>query len=191
MTREQYLVRPERDGRYWFVDVAALPGCHTQARRLDQVEGAVREAIANWLEIEPDAFDVYVVRPKLDDEGLDWAVSLATGFRGQAALYERLASLSVRIAALDLVAAGFPMRDVGSLLGVTHQRVAQLLEGADRDRLAAELEGIAAEAPRVYEQVKGVSWPSRAAGAPTAEPGFEPEESPESQESPFSGVKQR
>jgi predicted RNase H-like HicB family nuclease len=43
----------ERDADGWFVaSVPALPGCHTQARSLDELMDRIREAIELCLEVE-------------------------------------------------------------------------------------------------------------------------------------------
>jgi predicted RNase H-like HicB family nuclease len=51
----------EQDSEGYFVaSVPALPGCHTQARSLDELMARIREAIALCLEVqgrEPDALD--------------------------------------------------------------------------------------------------------------------------------------
>jgi predicted RNase H-like HicB family nuclease len=52
MTR-QFNVVVERDAEGFFVaTVPSLPGCHTQARSLDQLMERVREAIELYLEVE-------------------------------------------------------------------------------------------------------------------------------------------
>jgi predicted RNase H-like HicB family nuclease len=52
MTR-QFDVVVERDSEGWFVaSVPALPGCHTQARSLDELMVRVREAIGLCLEVQ-------------------------------------------------------------------------------------------------------------------------------------------
>jgi predicted RNase H-like HicB family nuclease len=52
MTR-QFNVLVERDAEGFFVaTVPSLPGCHTQARSLDQLMERVREAIQLYIEVE-------------------------------------------------------------------------------------------------------------------------------------------
>jgi len=52
MTR-QFDVVVERDSEGWFVaSVPALPGCHTQARSLDELMVRAREAIGLCLEVQ-------------------------------------------------------------------------------------------------------------------------------------------
>ncbi len=43
----------ERDEEAWYVaSVPALPGCHTQAKSLDELSSRIREAIELCLEVE-------------------------------------------------------------------------------------------------------------------------------------------
>ena len=57
----QYDVVVERDSEGYFVGtVPALPGCHTQAKSLDELMLRIREAIELCLEVEgnpPEALD--------------------------------------------------------------------------------------------------------------------------------------
>ena len=51
--RQQFDVVVERDAEGYFVpSVPALPGCHTQAKSLDELTVRVREAIELCLEVE-------------------------------------------------------------------------------------------------------------------------------------------
>ena len=48
----------ERDSEGDYVaSVPALPGCHTQARSLDELSERIREAIALYLEVEGEGSD--------------------------------------------------------------------------------------------------------------------------------------
>ena len=50
-----YTVIVEKDEDGWFVgSVPMLPGCHTQARSIDQLMDRMSEAIAVYLEAEVD-----------------------------------------------------------------------------------------------------------------------------------------
>lgn len=51
MTRD-YNVVVERDEAGWYVaSVPSLPGCHTQARSLDELMTRIREAIEAYVEV--------------------------------------------------------------------------------------------------------------------------------------------
>lgn len=57
MTREFHVV-VERDAEGYFVgSVPSIPGCHTQARSLDELIVRVKEAIALNLEVDGDDID--------------------------------------------------------------------------------------------------------------------------------------
>ena len=46
----------ERDSEgYYVATVPALPGCHTQARSLDELSERIKEAIELYLEVEGEA----------------------------------------------------------------------------------------------------------------------------------------
>jgi len=48
-----YQIVIERDSEGWYVaHVPALPGCHTQARSLDELTERIKEAIELYLEVE-------------------------------------------------------------------------------------------------------------------------------------------
>ena len=48
-----YTVVIEKDENGWFVGHApALPGCHTQAKSIDELMGRMSEAILLWFQVE-------------------------------------------------------------------------------------------------------------------------------------------
>ena len=57
MSREFSVVLERDEEGYYVASVPALPGCHTQARSLDELMDRVREAIALCLEVEAEAGD--------------------------------------------------------------------------------------------------------------------------------------
>ena len=121
----KYEVRVTRDGRWWMVEVPEVDGL-TQARRLGEVELMARELIAVTTGAEPEDVEVEL---RLRDIG---AIS---GPRITALSQERrrIADLEARNAretrevAAGLVKEGVPLRDVGEILGVSYQRVHQLV----------------------------------------------------------------
>ena len=55
---QQFDVVVERDSEGYFVaSVPALPGCHTQAKSLDELMARIREAIELCLEVHGRAFE--------------------------------------------------------------------------------------------------------------------------------------
>ncbi len=57
MSREFSVVIERDEDGYYVCSVPALPGCHTQARSLDELIDRVREAIAWCLEVEAEVAD--------------------------------------------------------------------------------------------------------------------------------------
>ena len=56
--RRDFDVIIERDAEGYFVgSVPVLPGCHTQARSLDELAERIQEAIALYLEVVGDAME--------------------------------------------------------------------------------------------------------------------------------------
>jgi hypothetical protein len=122
--RTTYRVTTSRDGRWWLLRVPQLD-IVTQARRLSGADATSRDLIALWLRIERDAFDLEIA-PAVGDEGLDRLISETAQARASAARASSRASALTDQAVDRLVAKGIPLRDVGEMLGISHQRVAQL-----------------------------------------------------------------
>jgi len=122
--RRSYRVTAFREGRWWLLRVPDFDVV-TQTRRLARAEQTARDLIATWLEADPETFDVEVV-PALGDENLDRMVSKAVEARTTATRYSSRAAALTDEAVHRLLATGVPMRDVGAMLGISHQRVAQL-----------------------------------------------------------------
>jgi predicted RNase H-like HicB family nuclease len=116
-----------REGDWWAVEVPELPGVFTQARRLDQVEASVRDAVSLWLQEPEDSF-VIEVRPVLGE--VADLVREAIERRRSADEADRAASVAMRHAAETLMGRGLTLRDVGTLLGVSYQRVQQITSGS-------------------------------------------------------------
>ena len=115
----------ERSGNWWAVRVPEFPGVFTQARRLDQVRATTADAVAAFLDIPAEDVEVEV-EPALTADVAE-RLEEARNDRLQA---ERLASLAadkLREVARALAKRGLPERDIGSILGVSHQRAHQLL----------------------------------------------------------------
>ena len=136
MAKQQTEVRPQqwsvevtRSGGWWAIRVPDLPGVFSQCRRLDQVDEHVREAIALMLdadESELGTIDVTVVSPPEIAE-LVHTVEQAEHTARDAA---EAAASARKEAAQTLLDQGYPMRDIGRLIGISHQRVSQILSEA-------------------------------------------------------------
>ena len=119
-----YRVTAERSEGWWVIVVPDVPVC-TQARRLDQVELMAKDALALLLESPEDEIEIDL-EVILDDDG-EAALALASGARQAAVDAAEAARRAAQTAARTLHGQGLPLRDVGRIMGVSHQRVHQLL----------------------------------------------------------------
>ena len=121
-----YTVEAVRSGDWWAITVPELRGVFSQAKRLNRVEATAREAIAMMLDLDESEVGPINVRARPPDEVVDLlkelhhSVSIAEEANAAAARARREA-------ARLLSDAGLPMRDIGELLGVSHQRISQIL----------------------------------------------------------------
>lgn len=123
-TKRIYKATVEMDEAGWWVGtVRALKGCHSQAKTLPTLRERLKEAIdvaggavASDVELELKLPGKATAR-----------VRAATEARARADEAGQAAQRLLREAARDLTAAGVGMRDAGELLGVSFQRVHQLV----------------------------------------------------------------
>ncbi len=121
--RKTYRVTAEREPDWWYVRVEDI-GHSTQAKRLDGVENMARDLIAIVEDVPEDSFDVELtVAVGSAQAALDEALAA----RSEAEASQHAAQESTKAAALALRQVGMPMRDIGQLLGLTHQRISQLV----------------------------------------------------------------
>ena len=137
--RHTYTVIAERSNGWWAITVPELRGVFSQARRLERVEYMARDAIALLLDVPPDSFDV-VVREELDPE-VERVVADAIEARSEAEARQRAAASKSREAVQTLDRLGLPQRDIGRLLHLSHQRVAQLLASSGHRQVAGPIAG--------------------------------------------------
>lgn len=119
-------VEAVRSGNWWAITVPGLDGVFSQARRLDQVEARAREAVAMMLDIDEAAVGELAISVTPPDTVADLLRQLDVSESVAATATEQAATLRRQVAQ-ELLDEGFPMRDVGQLIGVSHQRVSQIL----------------------------------------------------------------
>ncbi len=126
-TRRSFTARCRRSGAWWAIDVPELRGVYSQARRLDQVEAMARDAIALFLDVSDDSFDI-ILQPVLPED-LEADLEAAKTARSRADAAGREAQDAVRSVTRRLhEELGLTVRDAGAILGVSHQRAQQLLQ---------------------------------------------------------------
>ena len=123
-TRPTFTVTAER-GRSGVWVLESDNGAVSQVRRLDQAESEMREAIAYLSGLASDSFDIAVM-PVLPTAYLE-AEAEAERLAQAAAEAKTMAARASRAAAHALRDTGMSLREVGTIMGVSYQRAAQLV----------------------------------------------------------------
>ena len=123
---EHYQVEAVRDGKWWALAVTGVRAAYTQARRLDQAEEMVRDMLTLLFEVDPDSFGVEISLRLADHQTavlgeLDRAKAEAELARAEVARQQQ------RAARVLVQEDGLTVRDAGTIMGLSHQRVAQLI----------------------------------------------------------------
>lgn len=118
--------RCQRVGKFWSIDVVGVDGGHTQAKRLDQVEAVVKDAVSFLCDVPADDVDVSV--------DIDWGESAVDVEAFHDARREEVAAAAraanVARESIDAMQQrGLSMRDIAHAFGVSHQRVQQMSKG--------------------------------------------------------------
>ncbi|MFB7876533.1 type II toxin-antitoxin system HicB family antitoxin [Nocardia sp. NPDC056064] len=119
-----YRVQITRDGRWWMVHIPELDEL-TQARRLSEAPLMAREVIAlhTGVPLTEVTVDVEIA---VEDIPVSKRASAVAAHRVEAARLERLVVDESRRLARELAQRKVPVRDIGEILGVSHQRAQQL-----------------------------------------------------------------
>ena len=119
----------ERDDEgYWLVELEEEPRVHTYGRTLAKAREHIVDATALWFEVAPE--DLNVVEDVRLPAPVKAALELARKEREHAQAAQEAAAGATRDAARALVKDGrLSVRDAADVLGLSHQRVQQLLAG--------------------------------------------------------------
>lgn len=112
-----------RSDGWWAIEVPEVKGVFSQARRLDQVDAMVSDAVGLALDIDPATVKVSI---EYDSPEVD-AVRIQ---QEQAQHAAEEAQRAVRSLVTRLQADGYTIRDIGTMLEVSPQRVQQLSKSA-------------------------------------------------------------
>ena len=116
----------DADDSAWNVRIKGLTGCQTYGRSIRQAQSRIREALALWLDTDSARLSVRDQFPAAlasvaDDVLRARSAAERAGAKAQQQTIEAVKSLT------DL---GLSRRDAAELLGLSHQRVHQLLEAS-------------------------------------------------------------
>jgi predicted RNase H-like HicB family nuclease len=120
-----YVAVYERDAGSdaWLVQIKGLAGCQTYGRSLHEAAKRIREALALWLDRDPAELMITDELPK-DLEAMSRQVARS---RADAEKAGTRAQEATTAAVRRLTEMGLSRRDAAELLGISHQRVQQLL----------------------------------------------------------------
>ena len=131
-----YEVEVTREGRWWMIEIPGLDGL-TQARRLDEVEKMAREYIAVTVDVPISQVAVSISGIEVAGQDVLETKSLVDDLRKHAKQLDELVAELTREFASALSDASVPVRDVSTMLGVSHQRVSQLVQAVPKTQPSA------------------------------------------------------
>ncbi len=124
-TTKTYTAVYERDvtDDAWNVRIKGVPGCQTYGRSIRQAQQRIREALALWLDQE---LELPVIRDQFPSAVTSVADEVVRA-RSAAERADAKAHQQTVDAIRALTDQGLSRRDAAELLGLSHQRVQQLL----------------------------------------------------------------
>lgn len=115
----------QREGRWWVFTMPALDA-GGQAKSLAEVPFEAQDVAAMWLDVDFDSLEVSITVAGFEDEREAWAAAEAAEAEARAAQARAAQQKRAVVAALTS-ARGLSAADAGKTLGISTQRVYQLL----------------------------------------------------------------
>ncbi|MEY2675744.1 MAG: hypothetical protein RL102_1010 [Actinomycetota bacterium] len=126
MSTKRYTATAYLDGKWWMVEIPEVNGL-TQARKLTDVTQMAREFIAVTQDVPADSFELELRIERVHELDIAERVAKIQAEKEQAAALEKAAMDDSRALAQDLAKQSLTVREIGVILGVSHQRAHQLL----------------------------------------------------------------
>lgn len=125
MPNPRYDLTVRRDGPFWFVSIPAIDGA-TQARNLDEIDEMARDYISAITDVPVESIEIGATTFDLGP-GVTAHLNRARELSSEELRLRREAADERRAAARALKKQKLTNRDIGVMLGISHQRVAQLV----------------------------------------------------------------
>jgi predicted RNase H-like HicB family nuclease len=124
---KSYTVTYQRDeSNWWVARIKSIPGCHTQGRTIDQARRRIREALGLFID-DSDAVELKddVILPKTAKRLLEQVKENRKRAEKESTQLQQSTAEAARMLTQEI---GISMRDTGELLGLSHQRIHQILQ---------------------------------------------------------------
>lgn len=127
---KKYTVRMEYNAptKQWTGELVEIPQVHTYGKSVRQVQGRIREALSVWLDDDAAAEKAEFVADLRIPKAAQAQAEKARALREAAREADAKASKELAKAIAALQGLGLSLRDTAEMLGVSHQRIAQLAE---------------------------------------------------------------
>jgi len=124
---KKYTIRYDRDADGWWVaTVKGIPGCHTQGRTIEQSRTRIREALELFVDDALSAELIDEINLPAKAKALIKSVrDTRSRMEIESTKLQQATSKAARVLTQDI---GVSMRDAGAILGLSHQRIHQLVE---------------------------------------------------------------
>jgi hypothetical protein len=123
-----YEYRVYRDGRWWMIEIPQLGGL-TQTRRIADVQKEATDWIALEVGIAPSQIHLVLTGVRVNDIDVLARERQLEELSQQVKALEAQRAAQAAAIARDLAEEDVPMRDIGEVLHVSHQRAHQLIHG--------------------------------------------------------------
>ncbi|MGY2019377.1 hypothetical protein [Nocardia gipuzkoensis] len=156
MAEMKYHANVERGEKYWLVHVPEIDQW-TQARNLREVDVMARDLIALMEEVDPKSFEIEVSIKIPDEARKHW--DLSRKLHELEAALKSAAAAEAQIAARLLAEDGLTLREIGKVLGVSHQRAGQLTQDPVSHAMI-RIQSLFKITDRITDRPMDVAWPT-------------------------------